>query len=137
MTEENLDRRTVAIAAAILIVTTTAGMFTLGSVGLVVGPLVDRFITTRLLASRGYASPGPPLWSAVVGGVALLPAMAAGDADPQTRDQAIFLALSAALGAIVLGAFGIRSPHARLGAIGIGLGIAAFVVAVTLHGRAA
>ncbi len=131
-----LDRRTVAVAAAILIVTTTFGMLLLGPPGLVLGPLVDRFATTRLLASRGYASPGAPLWSAVIGGVALLPAMAVSNAEAATRDQAVYFAVMAAFGAVILGLIGLRSPHARLGAIGIGLGIAAAVVALALHGRA-
>ncbi len=131
-----LDRRTLAMASAILVVTTMAGLLAVGPVGILIGPLIDRFVTPRLLARREYKSPGAPLWSAAIGGVALIPALAAGSDVPETRDVAVLSALSAALGAAILGVLALRTPLAKLGAIGIGLAFAAAVVAIALASQA-
>jgi hypothetical protein len=133
---EDLDRRTLAIASAILVITTMAGLLAVGPVGIIIGPVVDRFATPRLLARRNYKSPGAPLWSAAIGGIAMIPALAAGSDVPGTRDVAVLSALSAALGAVILGILALRTPLAKLGAIGIGLGFAAAVVAIALASQA-
>jgi hypothetical protein len=135
MTEE-LDRRTLAMASAILIITTTAGLLTVGPVGIIIGPVVDRFVTPRILSRRNYRSPGAPLWSAAIGGIALIPAIASGADVAADRDIAVLSAVSAALGAIILGLIALRTPLAKLGAIGIGLGVAAAAVALTLASQA-
>lgn len=132
----DLDRRTLAIASSVLVMVTALGLFAIGPAGIIAGPVVDRFATQRLLAKRGYKSPGAPLWSAAIGGIAMIPALAAGSEDPGARDIALLSALSAALGAIVLGLLALRSPLAKLGAIGIGLGFAAAVVSITLASQA-
>jgi len=133
---EDLDRRTLAIASAILVITTMAGLLAVGPVGIIIGPLIDRFVTPRLLARRNYKSPGAPLWSAAIGGIAMIPALASGSDVADTRDVAVLSALSAALGAVILGILALRTPLAKLGAIGIGLGFAAAVVAIALASQA-
>jgi hypothetical protein len=133
---EDIDRRTLAIASAILVIATTFGLLTIGPVGIIAGPVIDRFATPRMLSRRGYKSPGAPLWSAAIGGVAMIPAIAAGSSSANARDIAVLSAISAALGAIILGVIALRTPLARLGAIGIGLGIAAIVVALALSSQA-
>jgi len=133
---DDIDRRTLAIASSILVITTTMGLLVIGPVGIMVGPVLDRFVTPRLLASRNYKSPGAPLWSAAIGGIAMIPAIAAGSDVPSDRDIAVLSALSAALGAVILGAIALRTPLAKLGAIGIGLGVAAAVVAIALASQA-
>ena len=60
----DIDRRTLAIASSILVITTTIGLLAIGPVGIIAGPVIDRFATPRFLASRNYKSPGAPLWSA-------------------------------------------------------------------------
>jgi hypothetical protein len=124
---EDINRRTLGIAATILVLTTTAGLLVIGPVGIIAGPVVDRFGTQRFLP--GYRSPGAPLWSAAIGGVAMIPAIASGG---DAQSVAVLSALSAAMGAIILGVIALRTPLARLGAIGIGLGVAAAVVSLTL-----
>jgi hypothetical protein len=131
---EDIDRRTLAIASAILVITTTIGLLAIGPVGIIAGPVIDRFGTPRLLARRGYTSPGAPLWSAAIGGVAMIPAIASGGAGGHSI--AVLSALSAAMGAVILGAIALRTPLAKLGAIGIGLGVAAAVVSLTLASQA-
>ncbi len=66
----------------------------------------------------------------------MIPALAAGSDVPGTRDVAVLSALSAALGAVILGILALRTPLAKLGAIGIGLGFAAAVVAIALASQA-
>ncbi len=133
---EGLDRRTLAMASAILVITTTAGLLLVGPVGILIGPVIDRFATPRILARRNYKSPGAPLWSAAIGGIALIPALAAGSEIANDRAIAVLSALSAALGAVILGILALRTPLAKLGAIGIGLGFAAAVVAIALASQA-
>jgi hypothetical protein len=133
---EDIDRRTLAMASAILVVTTTIGLLVIGPVGIIAGPVIDRFGTPRILSRRNYKSPGAPLWSAAIGGVAMIPAIASGSNSASARDIAVLSAVSAAIGAIILGIIALRTPLARLGAIGIGLGIAAIVVAVALQSQA-
>ena len=132
----DIDRRTLAIASSILVITTTIGLLAIGPVGIIAGPVIDRFATPRFLASRNYKSPGAPLWSAAIGGIAMIPAIAAGSAIAGDRDIAVLSALSAALGAVILGVIALRTPLAKLGAIGIGLGFAAAVVAIALASQA-
>ena len=134
---EDIDRRTLAIASAILVVTTTVALLVIGPFGIIAGPVVDRFGTPRILSRRGYKSPGAPLWSAAIGGVAMIPAIASGADSADARGVAVLSALAAALGAIILGVAALRTPLARLGAIGIGLGVAAAVVAIALASHAA
>jgi hypothetical protein len=133
---EDIDRRTLAMASAILVITTTIGLLVIGPVGIVAGPVIDRFGTPRILSRRKYKSPGAPLWSAAIGGVAMIPAIAAGSDTATARDVAVLSAISAAMGAIILGIIALRTPLAKLGAIGIGLGVAAVVVSLTLASQA-
>jgi hypothetical protein len=133
---EDIDRRTLAMASAILVITTTIGLLVIGPVGIVAGPVIDRFGTPRILSRRKYKSPGAPLWSAAIGGVAMIPAIAAGSDTANARDVAVLSAISAAMGAIILGIIALRTPLAKLGAIGIGLGVAAVVVSLTLASQA-
>jgi hypothetical protein len=132
---EGIDRRTLGYAITILVVTTTFGLYALPPIGVVLGPLIDYFLTPRILARRGYKSPGAPLWAATVGGVAMLPAIRAGTGTDDVRDFQLYIALAAAFGALLLGVVALRTPLAKLGAIGIGLAFAAGVVAVTLHSQ--
>ena len=62
---EDIDRRTLAMASAILVVTTTFGLLAVGPLGVILGPLIDHFLTPRILASREVQEPGR---AAVVGG---------------------------------------------------------------------
>jgi hypothetical protein len=133
---EDLDRRTLAMASAILVITTTIGLLVIGPVGIIAGPVIDRFGTPRILSRRKYQSPGAPLWSAAIGGVAMIPAIAAGSGTANARDVAVLSAVSAAIGAIILGVIALRTPLAKLGAIGIGLGVAAVIVSLTLASQA-
>ncbi|MDX6377315.1 MAG: hypothetical protein QOE98_1618, partial [Gaiellaceae bacterium] len=73
---------------------------------------------------------------AAIGGVAMIPAIAAGSDIASARDVAVLSAISAAMGAIILGIIALRTPLAKLGAIGIGLGVAAVVVSLTLASQA-
>ena len=133
---EGIDRSTLGIASAILVLTTLAGMLVAAPPGIILGPVVDKFLTPHLLSKRGYVSPGPPLWSVAVGGLALLPALASGSPSEATRDMALVTAVSAGLGAIILGVFALRGRVPRMGAIGIGFGISAVLVSIVLHGAA-
>ena len=96
---EDIDRRTLAIASAILVIVTTFGLLVIGPVGILAGPLVDRFGTQRLLARRNYKSPGAPLWSAAIGGVAMIPAIASGAEAADDRHVAVLSAVAAGVGA--------------------------------------
>jgi hypothetical protein len=132
---EGIDRRTLGYAVSILVVTTALGL-SVGPLGLILGPLIDYFLTPRILARRGYKSPGAPLWSASIGAVAIIPALRSGNIDEAVRDFQFATALAASFGALLLGVVALRTPLAKLGAIGIGLAFAATVVAVTLHSQA-
>jgi hypothetical protein len=133
---EDIDRRTLAMASAILVITTTIGLFAAGPFGILLGPLVDNFLTPRVLASRKYKSPGAPLWSAAVGAVAMLPAIRSGSSAEDVRNFFVPRAIGAAFGAVILGVIALRTPLAKLGAIGIGLGVAAAVVTIALASQA-
>jgi len=63
-----LTRTTLGIASAILVVTSFIGLL-YAPPGVIIGPVIDRFITPHLLKRRGYVSPGPPLWAVAVGGL--------------------------------------------------------------------
>ncbi len=130
-----IDRTTLGIASAILIVTSFLGLL-FAPPGIIIGPVIDKFITPHLLAKRGYVSPGPPLWSVAVGGLSFLPALAAGVDDPAARDQALLAAVASGFGAVILGVIAVRGPLRRMGVIGIALGVAAVAFAVVLHAQA-
>ena len=132
-----IRRSTLGIASAILVITSFLGMIFVPP-GIIIGPVIDKFITPHLLAKRGYESPGAPLWSVAVGGLSFLPALAAGAATtPSGRDQALLFALVSGLGAVVLGVAALRGPLRRMCIIGIGLGLGAAVFAVVVHASAA
>jgi hypothetical protein len=133
-----LSRSTLAIASAILVVTSFLGVL-FAPPGIIIGPVIDKFITPHLLAKRNYVSPGPPLWAVAVGGLAFLPALAAGatSASQAARDQALLSAVAAGFGAVILGIIAVRGPLRRMGLIGIALGVAAVAFAVVLHANAA
>ena len=133
---EDIDRRTLAMASAILVVTTTFGLLAAGPLGVLLGPLIDHFLTPRILASRKYKSPGAPLWSAAIGAVAMLPALRSGSSSEDVRNFFAPRAIGAAFGAIILGVIALRTPLAKLGAIGIGLGFAAGAVTIALLAQA-
>jgi hypothetical protein len=128
-----MSRSTLGIASAILVVTSFLGMIFVPP-GIIIGPVIDKFITPHLLAKRGYESPGPPLWSVAVGGLSFLPALAAGSGTTQNaRDQALLFALVSGLGAVVLGVAALRGPLRRMGLIGIALGVGAVAFAIVVH----
>jgi hypothetical protein len=130
-----ISRSTLAIASAILVVTSFLGMIFVPP-GIIIGPVIDKFITPHVLAKRGYESPGAPLWSVAIGGLSFLPALAAGAATPSARDQALLFAIVSGLGAVVLGVAALRGPLRRMGLIGIALGLGAAVFAIAVHGAA-
>src|SRR4051794_41460548 len=77
------------MASAILVVTSLLGLIFVPP-GIIIGPVLDKFITPHLLARRGYVSPGPPLWAVAIGAIGFLPAVAVGAATTTAaRDPAL------------------------------------------------
>jgi hypothetical protein len=130
-----MDRTTLAMASTILVVTSFAGLV-FAPPGIILGPVIDKFITPHLLAKRGYVSPGPPLWSVAVGGLSYLFSLAAGVDDAAARDQALLSAIASGFGAVILGLIAVRGPLRRMGLIGIALGVGAVAFAIILHAQA-
>jgi hypothetical protein len=131
-----LTRTTLGIASAILVLTSFIGLL-YAPPGVIIGPVIDRFITPHLLKRRGYVSPGPPLWAVAVGGLSFLPALAAGAGATQAdRDFALLTAVATGFGAVILGLIAIRGPLRRMGLIGIVLGVAAVAFAIVVHASA-
>src|SRR4051794_41304034 len=112
------------MASAILVVTSLLGLIFVPP-GIIIGPVLDKFITPHLLARRGYVSPGPPLWAVAIGAIGFLPAVAVGAATTTAaRDQALVVAVAGGLGAVPLGAVAVRGPLRPMGPIGVGPGAA-------------
>jgi hypothetical protein len=130
-----ISRSTLGIASAILVVTSFLGLL-FAPPGIIIGPVIDKFLTPHLLAKRGYESPGPPLWAVAIGGLSFLPALAAGADDPASRDFALLTAVASGFGAVILGLIAVRGPLRRMGLIGIALGVAAVVCAIAVHADA-
>ena len=132
-----IARSTLGIASAILVVTSFLGLL-FAPPGIIIGPVIDKFLTPHLLAKRNYQSPGPPLWAVAVGGLSFLPALAAGatNATQSARDLALLSTVASGLGAVILGIIAVRGPLRRMGLIGIALGVAAVAFGIVLHGSA-
>ena len=130
-----IDRTTLAIASTILVVTSLIGLIFVPP-GIIIGPVLDKFITPHLLRRRGYESPGPPLWAVAMGAIAFLPAVAVGAATTTSaRDQALVVAVAVGFGAVLLGAVAMRGPLRRMGMIGIALGVASVILAIAFHAQ--
>jgi hypothetical protein len=128
-----IDRLTLGMASAILVVTSLLGLIFVPP-GIIIGPVLDKFITPHLLARRGYVSPGPPLWAVAIGAIGFLPAVAVGAATTTAaRDQALVVAVAVGFGAVLLGAVAMRGPLRRMGLIGIALGVACVGLAIAFH----
>jgi hypothetical protein len=130
-----IDRTTLAIASTILIVTSLLGLIFVPP-GIIIGPVLDKFITPHLLRRRGYESPGPPLWAVALGAIGFLPALAVGAATTTSaRDQALVVAVGVGFGAVLLGAVAMRGPLRRMGLIGVALGVGSVALAIVFHAQ--
>ena len=130
-----MDRTTLAIASTILVVTSFVGLV-FAPPGIILGPVIDKFITPHLLAKRGYVSPGPPLWSVAVGGLSTCPRWRPASTTPRRATRRCCAAIASGFGAVILGAVAVRGPLRRMGLIGIALGVGAVAFAIVLHAQA-
>ena len=78
------ERLTMLAAGTLCALVSLAGIIALSSPGIVLGPVIDRFISPRLFAAMGrsYTSPGAPLWAASFAGLALIAATAVSPKHP-------------------------------------------------------
>ena len=130
-----MDRTTLAIASTILVVTSFAGLV-FAPPGIILGPVIDKFITPHLLAKRGYVSPGPPLWSVAVGGLSYLFSLGGRRRRRRGARPGAASAIASGFGAVILGLIAVRGPLRRMGLIGIALGVGAVAFAIVLHAQA-
>ena len=122
------DFGTLAFAAALCVGGIFGGLAVAAAPGVILGPLVDAFLSPRLMSRFGktYRSPGAPMWSLGFGLASLLPTVSLVSRDP---DRALVIGLVLGLPAIVLALLSIRRPGARLGLYGAALGTIAIAIA--------